>query len=719
MEEPSLLDYLKGRLFPHKYPPVELPEEWFGETEAEQAPPEPAIPPLREPAAPAPRPALPWRMLMALALALLAQALLGMGEGPTRFLGAVFLLATVAALLWAERKGEAPWAPSLPDAQSPDPATVDLYSLGGGLVLLALAFLTSGNLKFNLVNLTFLGLGLWLTARAFWLPGEQRQPWWPRLRRAWERVRQGLTIRGEGLAAIIAVGVILFFRFYRLAEVPPEMNSDHAEKILDILRVLNGQTLIFFPSNGGREALIFYLNAALHRWLGLPLGFTLLKVTSVLIGLAALPFLYALGLELGSRRLAWGATLLAGIAYWPNVVSRFGLRLPFYFLFTAAVCYFLVRGLRSGRRNFLVLAGLTLGVGFYGYTADRILPLLALFGLGLYGLHQRSPQRGRLVAFGLVVIVVLSVAALLPMLRFALEQPNAFFYRTLSRLGEVERPLEAPPWTIFLGNVWRALTMFSADAGEIWPVSVPHRPALGVVSGALFYLGAVALVVRYRKERHWLDLFLLLSIPILQLPSTLSLAFPAENPNLYRTGGAFVPVFLMCGLALDGLMRQVEHAWKGANGQRLAWGMALLLFALAALQEYSLTFRLYAQQYRAAAWNSTEMGEVARSFITTMGSVETVWVVGYPHWVDTRLVALNAGYPGYDFQIFPGELENTLRYAAAKLFILNPQDQETVVTLRQLYPHGWLMRRSSRTPGKDFLLYLVPPSSPAAQPFPE
>ncbi len=44
MEEPSLLDYLKGRLFPHKYPPVELPEEWFGETEAEQAPPEPAIP---------------------------------------------------------------------------------------------------------------------------------------------------------------------------------------------------------------------------------------------------------------------------------------------------------------------------------------------------------------------------------------------------------------------------------------------------------------------------------------------------------------------------------------------------------------------------------------------------------------------------------------------------------------------------------------------------
>src|SRR5690606_10258595 len=140
-----------------------------------------------------------------------------------------------------------------------------------------------------------------------------------------------------------AVLLILFFRLYRLGEVPPEMNSDHAEKLLDIIRVLNGDWLIFFPSNGGREALIFYLGAALHRYLGLPLGFTLLKTGSVLIGLAALPFLYGLGVEVGGRRAGWLALTLAGIAYWPNVVSRFGLRLPFYFLFTAALMFFLVR----------------------------------------------------------------------------------------------------------------------------------------------------------------------------------------------------------------------------------------------------------------------------------------------------------------------------------------------------------------------------------------
>jgi hypothetical protein len=46
-----------------------------------------------------------------------------------------------------------------------------------------------------------------------------------------------------------------------------------------------------------------------------------------------------------------------------------------------------------------------------------------------------------------------------------------------------------------------------------------------------------------------LDWLLVLVIPALMLRSAQPRAFPAENPNLYRGGGAMVPVFLLAALA--------------------------------------------------------------------------------------------------------------------------------------------------------------------------
>jgi len=40
----------------------------------------------------------------------------------------------------------------------------------------------------------------------------------------------------------------------------------------------------------------------------------------------------------------------------------------------------------------------------------------------------------------------------------------------------------------------------------------------------------VLVIVRYIRKRDWVDLFLLVSIPLLMMPSILSLAFPEENP---------------------------------------------------------------------------------------------------------------------------------------------------------------------------------------------
>ena len=659
----------------------------------------------------------PWVSFLALLLALIAQYSLGPSPERGWLTGVLLFISALALLVWAAWRGE--WQPAaLPESQPLGPLPkLNLTSLLVGLGLAIIAFLSFYRLEFGLINTAILAAAVYFVARAFWKPTGWLSRWIAHVGAFLAHPQLTLHFSGWTLAWLAGIVLIIFFRFYRLGDVPPEMNSDHAEKLLDILSVLNGQTLIFFPSNGGREALIFYLGAALHRLTGYPLGFMSLKLVSVLIGLAALPFLYGVGLELGNRRVGLLALILAGIAYWPNIVSRFGLRLPFSFLFTAALLYFLLRGLRTGSINQFVLAGITLGLGLYGYTPARLLPLLILVAIGLYLLHQRNRPHWQFALTGLLAIIVLSLVLFVPMLRYMLAEPDAFLLRTLSRMGSLERPLESPAWLILLQNTGRALAMFSWDAGEIWPISIPGYPALGMVAGALFYLGVGLVLVRYIKTRLWTDLFLVLSIPILQLSSTLSLAFPAENPNLYRTGGALIPVFLLIALALDGLMSTIENWLPARSGKLAAASLAIFLVLLAAFQDYTLVFDKYYQQYRTSAWNTSEIGAIAREFADTIGSPDTIWVMGFPHWIDSRLVATNAGFPGRDYRMFPEQLNDTLPDPRAKLFIVNPQDTQAVEALRSLYPQGWLETLESKTPTKDFMVFFVPPGeSSSSQP---
>jgi hypothetical protein len=307
------------------------------------------------------------------------------------------------------------------------------------------------------------------------------------------------------------------------------------------------------------------------------------------------------------------------------------------------------------------------------------------------------------------VLALVAFMVFLPLFRFALENPELFAFRSFTRLGSVERPLPGDGMQIFLKNLLNATTMFAWDDGEIWVVSVTHRPALDIISAALFYLGCTFLFIRYLRNRHWLDLFLLLSVPLLQMPSILSLAFPAENPALNRMSGAVVPVFLIVAIALDGLMSTLEARLGKVSGSRLAWGVAIVLAVFVSYQNFSLVFGEYARVYRLSSWNTSEMGKAIRQFTSSLGTSETAWVMAYPHWVDTRLVGINAGFPLKDFAIWPEQLPDTLAASGAKLFLVKPEDGPGLESLQRLYPEGVLQEYTSAVENHNFYMYFVPP----------
>jgi hypothetical protein len=317
---------------------------------------------------------------------------------------------------------------------------------------------------------------------------------------------------------------------------------------------------------------------------------------------------------------------------------------------------------------------------------------------------MRSKESAVQSLWWLIILVVVSVIVFLPLLRYWLAHPDIFGYRAMTRLTSTESVLPGPAWQIFLSNMYKALLMFNWDNGNIWVHSIPGRPALDVVTGALFVIGIVLLVVRYVRQHDWRDLLLLVSIPILLLPSVLSLAFPGENPSLNRTGGAAVAVFVVSGLALDGFVSSL-----GGDKRRtvIAYGLTILLFAASAYQNYGLVFKTFDKNFKLGAWNTSEMGRQISDFRDKYGQTDSVWIVPFPHWVDTRLPGVWAGIPNRDYALWPQNFAETIRIPGPKMIMYRVDDLQTENALKQIYPNGTYTRFTSSYPGKDFMILMI------------
>jgi len=721
-DELTVLDYVKALLTPWRGAPPPIPPlEGVQDLEpADQIEPEfsPAIKesdPLEEKVRVQPADdettrdtIIPWLAIVILGLALAAQISLEPGPDRTWGIGLGLYIVSAALVIWANSRGE--WRlPGYPTVRKKiDQLRVRWVYLTAGAVFSMLAFLTLRGNRFSLINFLLWMSAIVLISIGFWQPsGVSLKSIWGRLLRKNSNQEWSLKISTWSIILILSTAIVIFFRFYRFNSVPPEMISDHAEKILDILDVFEGELNVFFPRNTGREGFQMYLTALVIKLFGTGFSFNSLKIGTILVGIITLPFIYSLGVEISNKRAALIATIFAGIAYWPNVISRTGLRFTLYPLFVAPTLYFLIRGIRNSNRNDFILAGLFLGLGLHGYTPFRIVPLVVLVAVGLYLIHSQSKGfRKQTVIFFLILILV-SLMIFLPLLRYWLENPEMFSYRAFTRLGSIESPLPVSAGIIFIKNLWNAMIMFFWSNGEIWPVSVPHRPALDVVSAALFFIGMILLATRYIRKRNWLDLFLILSVPLLMLPSILSLAFPSENPTLNRTAGALVPVFLIIGLSVEGFISSIESRISRPVSKIIIWVVGFLFLFWAGFQNYDLVFNQYQQNYAQSSWNTSEIGGAIRDFTVSIGSQENAFVVAYPHWVDTRLVGINAGVPTRDFAIWPDDLPKTLNSTGPKIFIVKIDDMDSLVKLQDLYPSGVVQRYNSADENKDFFQYFV------------
>jgi hypothetical protein len=701
MEEPSVLDLLKEKI---------NPKNWFKElsrspesTKVDSAP--------QEEPHPKERAAFPWRSLFAVFFALTAQRLL---EPEPRLLAGAILLYTSALgfLIMSILKRE--WL--IPEARPEETMAMDLHFKTVPFLVclpfILLTFATMSHNSFTVMNVLIWLATIFLALAAFWEPGFKFRELIQKVIVYICRPFVNLHFNWWNLLVIAVFMVGAFFHFYKLSSVPLDMTSDHIEKVFNVNEILNGTYPIFMPTNGGREPIQFYIIAALIKWFGASISFTTLKLSVTLVFMVGLIFVYKLGKELGNRWTGLLAMLFMGMAQWTNIITRVGLRLILCPVFVVLVMYYVLKGLRTRKRNYFIWSGIFLGLGLMGYSAFRIMPLVVVVGILIYILHQKTKVERKQAWWALGVITIFAIILALPLLRYTVEFPRDIALRTVTRMTSAEVPLADNVVGVFFSNTWKALIMPFWKDGRTWFISVTDRPGLDVVMAAFYFLGIAVVFVRWLKKRTWQDLFLLISIPILMLPSILALAFPNENPSPSRLGGAVVPIICIAVIGFQSFLTSLWNKWRSNAGKWAVAALALLIVFFSARQNYTIVFDDYNRDYANATWNSKQIGEVCKAFIDSVGTPETCYVSGLGNWVDTRLVAMVAGYPTSDFALWPDNFEESLINPSAKLFIVKADQVEALAKLQALYPQGFITLYTSPVEGRDFIAFFVSPSMP-------
>jgi len=597
------------------------------------------------------------------------------------------------------------------------------YLIAAG-VLLVFAYRAFGGNHFTLRGVVCWLGGLLCFVLAVWErvgndPGVSVEP----TAKKWE-----IRFSWQNLALISVILLAVFFRFHNLDITPIEMTSDHAEKLYDVRDVLNGERPIFFPRNTGREALQFYVTALLIQFTPLHIGHLALKVGTGLFGVLAIPFTFLLGRELYNRHVGLLAAALMAMGHWHVAITRVGLRFPFTAAFATPVLYFLFRAFRLNRRRDWILVGAFLGIGLHTYIPMRIVPLLLVIlvavklGFDVWAAwFGRMPRPTSLHAgfwLNAVIGAVTSAILFLPLFRYMMDDPGMFWMRAASR-ATPEDLSRVDLLKVFLDNVRDAAMMFNFIGDTVAVNTIGGSPVLGWVTGALFILGVWYLLVTMVRDRDRRPVYLFIMLFMLLLPSTMSIQFPDENPSVVRTGGAPPMVMIIAALPLYWWAVVAHRAGKSLNpfGGRLlpAFGVTMVLVASFAYN-YHWYFVRYHDQILGAIWNTRDMGAVMREWVEKGGSLQNAYQLGYPHWVDTRLIAIHAGDITWHNDLWePEELDDERIVRKGGLFLLSPEDTQGLRDLQSLFPTGRWEINPSSAPGrnKEFVVFEVPAESAA------
>ncbi len=317
--------------------------------------------------------------------------------------------------------------------------------------------------------------------------------------------------RGE-LASLLLIAAFMllafFLRVWRLDEIPPGWRDDELINSLVISqKALDGDLALYYPDASGHEALFHLLSGIILAIFG-P-GAAGIRLLPALLGTLTVPLTYVVAAKLFGRKIGLLAAACLTISFWSLMYSRIGIRHISTPVFMLAAFYFLLQGLElkylaslkqdnwslERSRNsikWLLLSGLSTGLGFYTYFASRGIPIIILTFLIYLALFQFWRIKRHWPGLALMGLLTLLLA--LPLIIVLARQPEAE-----SRVSELAVPITDAldgDYSSLAEHISRTTRMFLNDGDDEWLYNIPFRPVFSGI-GALFFWSGVGTALWY------------------------------------------------------------------------------------------------------------------------------------------------------------------------------------------------------------------------------
>ncbi len=415
------------------------------------------------------------------------------------------------------------------------------------------------------------------------------------------------------LCGVFLIGV--FFKFYKLSELPPGLNHDAAWEGQYALGIVKGQLPYtpYISAAWGRETLTFYFRAV-AVWL---LGNVRLAVygPSVIAGILTLPIIYGWMRNLFGNSVALLSTLLFGVSGWSLIFSRVGWRSDYQPLFTALTCYFFIRAMRTRSLLHFGLAGVALAATMNTYNAARVFPVVFALWLPIFMLESWH-WRGFLkrYGYGIVMMGVTFTVAIFPLAWYAVHNWTKFQGRATFLVGS------GSYWV----NAKKSALMFNyfANGDDFFT----NTPGLEYFAAIFFVFGFLWCLLRLRDERAQ---FVLIGLITGMVPGFVS------DPNMNRNIGSMPFVFAMAGLGVFFFARELARLLPQRKG------MAGALFAAAiGIGSAVATYAQFLGPHHRTIWGFYPETTVVGEFMASLDPRYRIWVGGANFPRDT-LIYLN------------------------------------------------------------------------------
>ncbi len=388
--------------------------------------------------------------------------------------------------------------------------------LGQAFVCLAQSFGQSAWVSAALISF---GLGVWLVWRSAG-PSEGLNPSWPRQGWMW-------------FAVLAIFFLVRLYRFKYYLSFPYGDESMEGWDSLEISRN-HGYLPVFLPW-GGRVPLYHYL-AAFYERITSP-DFAILRFTSMKFGFLFFVTCLFLAKQLFGWPVALGTAFFMACGWWPALFSTIAIYSVCCPLFVTISLYFLAKAFTKHHWSQFVLLGISLGLGFYSYTAFwAIFIFIVLYFFWAQYLDKRFwPDHFIKLSFS----ILLSLVLISPLIFYAIREPHFFFLRlndsSLSSAKNI--PL------YLAGNLFRLAASFFSD----W-ITLSF---LDQVTSIFFLMGIVLCLKNIKKLSY---ATLLLGLVVFCLPGLLS----TNSTSIFRLDGMMPLVFITAGLGFTWFFSKVK-----------------------------------------------------------------------------------------------------------------------------------------------------------------